>query len=464
MGSAAVSELPHNFDAEQAVLGALLLNNGTYHRVSDVLRPEHFADPLHGRLYESVAGLMERGQIVSAVTLKGFAEQDEALKAVGGTRYLAHLLAQSAPPADAPAYAGIVQDLWRRRRLIELAEDAKSAASAPDGDALVQIASLERELYTLATSDRPAGGFRSAGDALSEAILQAETAYKGGGRLVGITTGLRSLDRFLGGLHRTDLIILAGRPSIGKTALATNIAFGAAKARALGDTQNGAIVGFFSLEMGASQIMLRGAAEHARLSAEAIRRGHINSRQMDELQNVEGVLKGLPLYIDDAPALTIAEIRARARRQKRQHGLGLLVVDYLQLIEGGPKSRGDRVQQVSEISRGLKTLAKELEVPVLALSQLSRKVEERTDKRPLLSDLRESGSIEQDADVVMFVFREEYYLERSDKKNSHAHIASIGKAEVIVAKHRNGPTGTVELAFNGSLTKFSDPATDGGQA
>ena len=456
-------ELPKNFEAEQALLGAMLYDNRAYHRISDITRPEHFADPAHGKLFEAIAAQIERGQIANPVTLKAFSEQDDGLKAAGGPRYLARLYAASGVPLDAHVYAELVRDQHLRRRLIEITEHARAvaASASTQQDALGQIGALERELYDLATVDRPVGGFKSSGAALDEALDQAEAAYKGGGQLVGVSTGFRSLDRFLGGLHKSDLIILAGRPSMGKTALATNIAFHAAKAFDTGDKRNGAIVGFFSLEMAASQIMLRGAAEHIQVSAEAIRQGRINSFQWDRLQSAQEGMARLPLFIDDAAGLTIGEIRARARRQKRQHGLGLLVVDYLQLIEGSAKGRGDRVQQVSEISRGLKTLAKELDVPVLALSQLSRQVESRTDKRPQLSDLRESGSIEQDADVVMFVYREEYYLERSDKKNSHEHISSMGKAELIVAKHRNGPTGTVEMTFNGALTKFCDPPSTG---
>lgn len=457
------SQAPHNFEAEQALLGAILYSNTAYHRISDATKPEHFADPAHGSLYQAMAGLIEKGQPANALTLKGFAEQDEGLKAAGGSKYLARLYAASVAAEDARIYSDLIVDQYRRRRLIEIADHAKAVASSAttQQDALSQISAVERELYELATVDRPVGGFRSSGVALDEALDQAEAAYKSRGKLVGVSTGFASLDRFLGGLHKSDLLILAGRPSMGKTALATNIAFHTAKAFEAGDKRNGAIVGFFSLEMAASQIMLRGAAEHIQVSAEAIRQGRISNFQWDRLQSAQEGLARLPLFIDDAAGLTIAEIRARARRQKRQHGLGLLVVDYLQLIEGSAKGRGDRVQQVSEISRGLKTLAKELEVPVLALSQLSRQVENRTDKRPQLSDLRESGSIEQDADVVMFVYREEYYLERSDKKNSHEHISSMGKAELIVAKHRNGPTGTVEMTFNGALTKFGDPPSTG---
>ncbi len=459
-----MADLPHNFDAEQALLGAVLYNNAAYHRVSDVVKAEHFSDPLHGKLFDSVGRLIDRGQLVSVLTLKAFAEQDDDLKSAGGSKYLARLLATSATLDQAPGFAATVRDLYLRRRLIEATDNARRTAATPtvDDDTLAQITALERELYQLSTLDRPSGGFKTAGEALREALTQAEAAYHNAGRLVGVTTGLRTVDHFLGGLHRSDLIILAGRPSMGKTALATNIAFSAAQSFHNGDQVNGAQVGFFSLEMSASQLMHRGVSERVRVPAEAIRQGHLNATQADQLFSIGDELAQLPLYIDDAADLTVAEIRSRARRLKRQRGLGLIVVDYLQLIAGSAQGRGDRVQQVSEISRGLKVLAKELDVPVLALSQLSRAVEQRTDKRPQLADLRESGSIEQDADVVMFVYREEYYLERSDKKNSPDHISSMGLAEVIVAKHRHGRTGTLHLAFDGALTKFSDRFTEDG--
>jgi replicative DNA helicase len=479
-------EPPHNFEAEQALLGAILINNAAYQRVAEFLRPENFADPLHGKIYDSLSRLIERGQVVSAITLKTYFEQDEDMKTAGGAAYLARLAAASVHVIDAGAFGRTVHDLYLRRQLIDLGEGVVNGAFAGDVEetALSQIETAEKKLYDLASSGQTEGGFKPFRVALTEATVAAEAAYHRVGQLTGVASGLFQLDQLLGGLHRSDLIILAGRPSMGKTALATNIAFHAAKAYreehgtdGRPRTVDGAVVGFFSLEMSSEQLATRILAEQAGVPSEKIRKGELISSDFDKVLSISHELEHLNLFIDDTPALSIAALRTRARRLKRTHGLGVLVVDYLQLLMPSGKSRQEnRVQEVSEITRGLKTLAKELDVPVLALSQLSRAVEQREDKRPQLADLRESGSIEQDADVVMFVYREEYYLtrseptrraEESDQRFNERHDAwkqrcedTYGKAEVIVAKQRHGPTGVVRLSFEGSITKFDNLPAD----
>ena len=452
-------EPPHNFEAEQALLGSILVNNAAYHRVAEFLKGEHFADPLHGKLFDALARLIERGQLVSAVTLKTYIAGD---------------------------FGRLVHDLFLLRQLITLGQDVVNGAFKPtlDETAIEQIEIAEKKLYDLASVGQTDGGFRPFRAALTEAMVAAEAAYNRAGQLTGVATGLTQLDQLLGGLHKSDLLILAGRPSMGKTALATNIAFNAVKAYREehgedGKTKvtDGAVVGFFSLEMSAEQLANRILSEQAGISSEKIRKGELASSDFDKVIQVSQELEHLNLYIDDTPALSIAALRTRARRLKRTRGLGLLIVDYLQLLNPSGKSRQEnRVQEVSEITRGLKTLAKELDVPVIALSQLSRAVEQREDKRPQLADLRESGSIEQDADVVMFVYREEYYLtrteptrraEESDQKFNERHEAwkerceqTYGKAEVIVAKQRHGPTGIVRLSFEGAITKFDNLPAD----
>jgi len=478
-------EPPHNFEAEQALLGAMLVNNAAYQRVAEFLRPEHFADPLHGKLFDSVSRLIERGQVVSAVTLKTYFENDEDMKTVGGPAYLAQLASASVHVIDAGTFGRAVHDLYLRRQLIDLGENVVNGAFAGDVEetALHQIETAEKKLYDLATSGQTEGGFKAFRVALTEATEAASAAYQRVGQLTGVSSGLFQLDQLLGGLHRSDLIILAGRPSMGKTALATNIAFNAAKAYreeivdGAPKVVDGAVVGFFSLEMSSEQLATRMLSEQAEVSSEKIRKGELISADFDRVLNISRELEHLNFFIDDTPALSIAALRTRARRLKRTHGLGLIIVDYLQLLNPSGKSRQEnRVQEVSEITRGLKTLAKELDVPVVALSQLSRAVEQREDKRPQLADLRESGSIEQDADVVMFVYREEYYLTRSepgrrpeenDQKFNERHDAwrqrceqTYGKAEVIVAKQRHGPTGIVRLAFEGQFTKFGNLPAD----
>jgi len=477
---------PHNFEAEQALLGSILVNNAAYHRVSEYLKGEHFADPAHGRLFDALARLIEGGQVVSAITLKTYVETDETIGAAGGAAYIAKLAAASVHVVDAREYGKLVHDLYLLRQLIALGQDTVNDAFQPtlDNTAIEQIESVEKKLYDLASIGQTDGGFRAFRIALTESIKAAETAYQRSGQLVGVSTGLDALDRLLGGLHKSDLIILAARPAMGKSALATNIGFNAAKAYreeivdGVPKPVDGAVVGFFSLEMSSEQLATRMLSEQAEISSERIRKGEMNSAEFDRVLEASRHLEHLNFFIDDTPALTIAALRTRARRLKRTRGLGLLIVDYLQLINPSGKSRQEnRVQEVSEITRGLKTLAKELDVPVIALSQLSRAVEQREDKRPQLADLRESGSIEQDADVVMFIYRDEYYSireqpqRRDNETQDHFNQRfddwkqrceqNYGKAEVIVAKQRHGPTGIVQLAFEGQFTRFGNLVDDG---
>ena len=457
-----LQDQPHNFEAEQALLGSILMANTAHQRVAEFLRPEHFADPLHGKLYDAVGKLIDRGQVVSPVTLKTYAEQDADLKAVGGGAYLAKMASSSVHVLDAAKMGEIIRDLAMRRQIIAMAMDAISAARSGDlvDTAAAQVERLERGLYGLAETG-VASGFQSTADMLKATITAAEAAHSRQGALTGVSTGLVALDGLLGGLHRSDLVILAGRPAMGKTALATNIAFTAARAHRAeeGRTVDGAVVGFFSLEMSAEQVMTRIVAEQVGVSSERVRRGQLTAPEMDRLITVAADLEHMPLFVDPTPALSVSALRARARRLKRQRGLDMLVVDYLQLCES--TRRDGRVQEVSEVSRGLKALAKELDVPVLALSQLSRDVEKREDKRPRLSDLRDSGSIEQDADVVMFVYREEYYLAQGSEAEKARLGDAAGKAEVAIAKNRHGPTGTAHLRFDGPTTKFSDDPAAG---
>ena len=464
---------PHNIDAEQALLGAILVNNESYDRVASFLEVSHFFDALHGRIYEAAAKLITQGHLASPVTLKNYFERDEALAEIGGPQYLARLAGAATTIINAEEYGRTIYDLAIRRELIQVSIDMHTRAyDAPvDDTPALQILDAEQSLYQLAERGKYEGGFQSFHESLNTAIEMAAEAFKRDGGLSGISTGLRDLDNRLGGLQRSDLLILAGRPSMGKTALATNIAFHAAKAykaehHADGTVTatDGAIVGFFSLEMSSEQLATRLLAEQSGVPPERIRRGNIHEDEFHQLVDAARELQSIPLYIDDTGGLTIATLAARARRLKRQRGLGLLVVDYLQLLTGSGKAGDNRVQEVTQITTGLKALAKELDVPILALSQLSRQVESRDDKRPQLSDLRESGSIEQDADVVMFVFREEYYTSRREPtEGTPEHLQwqeemgrVHGLAECIIGKQRHGPTGTVKLQFQADVTRFSD--------
>jgi replicative DNA helicase len=467
---------PNNIDAEQALLGAVLVNNDAYYRVSDFLEPVHFFEELHRRIYEVATSLIKAGKVATPITLKTFLG-DADLGGVTVSQYLARLAAEATTVINAEDYGRTIYDLAIRRSLIGIGEDMVNVAyDAPvETSPRDQIEETERRLYELAEKGKYDGGFQRFSDALTTAIDMAAAAYKRDGGLSGISTGLRDLDRDVGGLQRSDLVILAGRPGMGKTALATNIAFNIAKAYhgekqpdGTVKTVNGGIIGFFSLEMSAEQLATRIIAEQSGVPSFKIRRGSITEADFYKITEAARDMQTVPFHIDQTGGISIAQLAARARRLKRQRGLDVLVVDYIQLLSGSAKKGDSRVQEVTEITTGLKALAKELDVPILALSQLSRQVEARDDKRPQLSDLRESGSIEQDADVVMFVFREEYYLKNKEPKaGTEEHFKwqdemgqVHGKAEVIIGKQRHGPTGTVQLAFQADVTRFADLADE----
>lgn len=458
---------PHNLEAEQALLGALLHNNLAFERVSEFLRPAHFADSSHARIYEAISNLINRGHIADPITLKEYFDRDETLSDVGGGQYLAQLAGSVISIINTEDYGRKIYDFYLRRQLIDVGEGIVNEAHTYDLDvsATDQIEFAEKKLFDLATVGHQERGLQTFSSSLKQALVSAEVAYKRDSHVVGVTTGFKKMDESLGGFHPSDLIILAGRPSMGKTALATNLAFNAAWAAL--EKKEGAAVAFFSLEMSSEQLANRILGQEAGLASDLIRRGDIGKSDFPRLVEVSNRLNSLPFFIDDTPALSVPALRTRARRLKRQEGLGMIVIDYLQLLSSpGRKTAENRVLELSEITRGLKALAKELNVPVLALSQLSRAVEQRDDKRPQLADLRESGSIEQDADVVMFIYREEYYLARKKPTGHEDKIAEWEKslqkvanvADVIIAKQRHGPISTVHLHFEGRLTKFSDLA------
>jgi replicative DNA helicase len=470
---------PHNIEAEQALLGAILVNNEAFDRVSDFLKPEHFFEQIHQRVFELASSLIRMGKVASPVTLKTFLPPDLDVAGLTGSQYLARLAAEATTVINAGDYGRTIYDLFIRRSLIIVGTNVVNVAYDAPADVIPrdQIEDAERQLYELAESGRYDGGFQRFATALTTAVEMAAHAYQRDGKLSGLATGLSDVDRMMGGLQRSDLVILAGRPGMGKTALATNIAYNVARAWA-GDvrpdgrteTINGGIVGFFSLEMSAEQLATRIIAEQTEIPSYRIRRGEIDPSDFDRIAAIARDMERMPLYIDETGGLSIAQLAARARRLKRQKGLDLLVVDYIQLLQGSSRrAQEGRVQEVTEITTGLKALAKELNVPILALSQLSRQVEARDDKRPQLSDLRESGSIEQDADVVMFVFREEYYLKNKEPRpGTEEHFKwqtemdlVHGKAELILGKQRHGPTGTVALQFKADVTRFADLADAG---
>ena len=466
--------LPHNIEAEQQLLGAILTNNDVYDRIAALVKPEHFFDPVHQRIFERAAARIQKNALASPVTLKPFFDDDAGLKELGGPAYLVRLAGAAISAYAARDYAQMIYDLAVRRELIALGRDisAKAAKVEIHSEPREQIIEAEQRLYKLGEQGVAERGFQSFLKAVTDAVNMANAAYQRDGGLAGISTGLIDLDKKLGGLHPSDLLILAGRPSMGKTSLATNIAFNIAKAYKRGITHEGiegavegGVVGFFSLEMSAEPLAARILSEASEVPSEQIRRGDMTEAEFRRFVEAAKALESCPLYIDDTPALPISQVAARARRLKRTHGLDLLIIDYLQLLKG--TSKENRVQEVSEITQALKAIAKELNIPVVALSQLSRQVESREDKRPQLSDLRESGSIEQDADVVMFVYRDEYYKER-EKPGDHeldkmAQWQSVmeqvhGKAEVIIGKQRHGPIGSVELSFEGRFTRFGNLA------
>ncbi|MEO3387725.1 replicative DNA helicase [Mesorhizobium sp. CAU 1741] len=471
-------EAPNNIEAEQALLGAILVNNDAFYRVSDFLKAAHFYEPLHRRIYDVLAELIRMGKMANPVTIKTFLPAEEKVGEMTVAQYLARLAAEAVTVINASDYGRAIYDLATRRALITVGEDMVNIAyDAPvDMSPSEQIEDAERRLFELAETGRYDGGFESFNDAVKTAVDMANAAYMRDGHLSGIATGLRDLDRRMGGLQSSDLIILAGRPGMGKTSLATNIAFNIANSyepeqQADGSfkAKNGGVIGFFSLEMSSEQLATRIISEQTEIPSSKIRRGEITESDFEKLVACSQMMQKLPLYIDQTGGISIAQLAARARRLKRQRGLDVLVIDYVQLMQGSSaKASQNRVQEITEITTGLKALAKELSVPIVALSQLSRQVESRDDKRPQLSDLRESGSIEQDADVVLFVYREEYYLKNKEPKpGTDDYIKwegdmteARGKAEVIIAKQRHGPTGTVGLAFQGEFTRFSDLAED----
>jgi replicative DNA helicase len=464
---------PHNIEAEQSLLGAMLVNNDAFYRVSDFLEPKHFFETVHQKIYETAGSLIRMGKVATPVTLKTFFPADADILGMTMSQYLARLAAEATTIINAQDYGRTIYDLSLRRDLIGIGEEMVTVAyDAPvDFAPRAQIEDAERKLYELAESGRYDGGFQRFAQAMKIALDMAANAYLRDGRLSGIATGLRDLDAKMGGLQSSDLIIVAGRPGMGKTALATNIAYNIAKAHraevqadGTNKTVNGGIVGFFSCEMSAEQLATRILSEQTSIASSMIRRGGINQQEFDRIRDYTIQLEHLPLFVDETGGLSIAQLTARARRLKRQRGLDVLVVDYIQLLQGSSKRSDNRVQELTEITTSLKALAKELNIPVIALSQLSRQVENRDDKRPQLSDLRESGSIEQDADVVLFVFREEYYLQNKEPKfgtpehekwQTEMELA-FGKAEVIIGKQRHGPTGTIKLQFEGQFTRFSD--------
>ena len=472
--------LPQNIQAEAALLGALMVDNRLVEDVQLKLKSHHFFEPLHARIYDAILKLTDTNRIANPVTLKPLFEADEGMKEVGGPAYLAQLTGSGAAVIGARDFASQIYDLALLRALVGVGRELVEGAldTSEDVAPLAQIERAETELYKVAEEGGAEGKAKTFGEATKEALQLAEKALNSGGHLSGFTTGLDSLNSKIGGLHKSDLLILAGRPGMGKSSLATNIAFSAAK-RLQQDQEDGietaksagTPVALFSLEMSADQLATRILAEQSGISSENLRMGRISQQEFRSLARAAAELQSLPLYIDDTPGLTIAALRARARRLKRQKGIGMVIVDYLQLLQGtGKGSAGDnRVQEISEISRGLKQLAKELDVPVLALSQLSRAVEQREDKRPQLSDLRESGSIEQDADIVLFIYREDYYLAARQPADDHPEIDKwreemarvYGLAEVIVAKQRHGSTGKVRVKFDSRITKFSDLVDEG---
>ena len=470
---------PSNIEAEQALLGAILFDNAAYERIGDLLKAQHFYEPFHARLFEAMEEHIRKGQLAEPIVLMERFRRDPAFEELGGLRYLADLVDRAPPAANAPDYARVIHDLALRRELIRIGGDVSvQAANDPEKTAREQIESAEQALYSLAeTGSASSTGFTPFAEALRGAVEMAAEAYSRDGGLAGVSTGLIDMDKMLGGLHPSDLVILAARPSMGKSSLAMNIAFHAARNYAWEPqldgskkTVNGGVAAFFSLEMSAEQLAMRLLAEVSGVSSDRLRKGEIEASEFGMVRDAALEIQEAPLFIDDTGGISIAQLAARARRLKRTTGLDLIVVDYLQLVTGSDRGRNDnRVQEVSEVTSSLKSLAKELSVPVIACAQLSRQVENREDKKPQLSDLRESGSIEQDADVVMFIYRESYYLSRTEpREGTPDHLTwqedmdkVRGVAEVIIGKQRHGPIGTVRLSFNENITKFGNLAREG---
>ncbi|MEN0039850.1 MAG: replicative DNA helicase [Pseudomonadota bacterium] len=478
-GSASYRALPANIEAEQALLGALLINNDALYAAGDITADD-FSEGLHRQMFTVITDLIRAGKKATPITIKTFLPVQERVGDMTVLDYVVRIASMATTVVNAPDFAAAIRECAQRRALISAAETMLDAAYT--ADPAVTPAQLveegERQLYALAERSGTSAGLQRFAEATTAAVDMIAAAYQRDGGLSGLATGLRTLDAKMGGLQKSDLIVLAGRPAMGKTSLATNIAHHIATAYRpgepdaatgqTGDPADGGVVAFFSLEMSSEQLATRILSEQAEVSSSSLRRGEVNDTELDKVIMASQAMHKLPLFIDQTGGLTIAQLRARARRQKRQHGLHVAIVDYIQLLSASKTTHGNRVQEVTEITTGLKAMAKELDIPVIALSQLSRGVENRDDKRPQLADLRESGSIEQDADVVLFVYRDEYYAERLvqdiDHKDYEANLrryeASRGKAEVIVAKQRHGPTGTAHLAFTPHFTRFADLATD----
>ena len=458
------NQIPKNIEAEQTVLGSILANNELYDEVTDQIDINHFFDPIHQKIYNIISNLITKGLLANPVTIKNFFNSNEELVEIGGVEYLLKLTKVSTSKNQIKYYSQLLNDLHIRRQLIQISEETLDESKNKNIDISGKniLENTERKLFEIAEKGEFQRSFVTFKDALKETIDMATAAYKNDQGIVGVPSGLTDLDDRLGGMHKQDLIIIAGRPSMGKTALATNIAFYAAQNIQKNNIPSS--VAFFSLEMSSEQLSTRILSEQSRIKSNDIRRGKINQEDFEKFIEASKNLENLPLHIDDTPAITIAALSNRARRLKRKQGLDLIVIDYIQLMKSSGYKNEGRVLEIAQITQGLKALAKELDVPVLALSQLSRQVEQREDKKPQLSDLRESGSIEQDADVVMFVFREQYYLEKQEPKLGTAeHVEWQEKmnqvhnqAEIIIGKQRHGPTGLIKLEFESAFTKFKD--------
>ena len=459
-------ELPNNIEAEQAVIGSILVNNEIFHEINTIISGSNFYDPMHQKIFDAVDNLIYKGMLANPITLKNYFEDEK--DDLNVPEYLVKITKFSTSVRQAIEYSKIIYDMFVRRELVKISEQTMDSAKQSELDTTGQniIESTEKSLFDLAEKGSFNSNLVKFDAAMKQTIEMASAAYKNEEGIVGVPTGLRDLDDKLGGLHQSDLIIIAGRPSMGKTSLATNIAFNAAQK--LQENGKKSSVAFFSLEMSSEQLSTRIISEQARISSNDIRRGRISDEQFDKFLETSKNISELPLFIDETPAISIAAMSNRARRIKRQHGLDMIVVDYIQLMRGTTFNKDGRVQEISQITQGLKAIAKELGVPVVALSQLSRQVEQRDDHKPQLADLRESGSIEQDADVVMFVYREGYYLSRKEpreatvehaewqaKMNEVAHLAQI-----IIGKQRHGPIGNVTLEFEERFTKFKDTQTN----
>ena len=455
------NELPNNIEAEQSVIGSILLNNEIFDDINTIISSKNLYDPMHQKIFSAIENLIYKGMLANPITLKNYFENEK--DEINVPEYLVKITKFSTSSRQAIEYSKIIYDMFVRRELVKISENTIHTAQQKDLDVTGQkiIEDSEKLLFDLAENGSVKSSLIKFDEAMKFTIEMASNAYKNEEGIVGVPTGLTDLDDRLGGLHKSDLVIIAGRPSMGKTALATNIAFNAAKK--IQESAKKSSIAFFSLEMSSEQLSTRILAEQSKIKSNDIRRGRISDEQFDKFIETSKNISELPLYIDETPAISIAALSNRARRIKRLHGLDMIVVDYIQLMRA-TNNRDGRVQEISEITQGLKAIAKELSIPVLALSQLSRAVEARDDKKPQLSDLRESGSIEQDADVVMFVFREAYYLEKKEPQPAtvqhaewQAKMNEISNlAEIIIGKQRHGPTGNVYLEFEAMFTKFKD--------